>query len=705
MHYNLASLCVLVSLVTLTLLSGLLLSSIHTFADDATVDQIALTPQIACTMSGVNTHHTATLTPGTYSGASGSEYENGIGKTTVTVTCNDNNGFAVYATGFSGNEYGATNLVGENTNQVIGTKAYQSGDTISSWSMKLTKITDATDSYNPANLTIATGYDSWHAVPAEYTKVAEYHANTGPSTTDTTLGVKLETTYAVFIATNQPADNYVGQVRYTMIHPYNAIKPANVTCNPNASSISEAVCMQDFAGPNGDQIASTMNLEQQYTLRDKRDGKTYTVAKFQLSNNYYRGRIAAYYESCSHQCQTELYDSLPDEWKRYADACALSKSTCNEVEPQPEESVWMTQNLDLDLDSSVVYTSEDTDIGYNYASNQYEMTIWTPSTSTLTADNKTSWVASDTAPYSYDPGDYYINNVSEKTYKWYTEMEKAGAYMRTCLQEGCDESLYGQLSNEWQTFINTCDMHERRCDYLSMPPNPNPFEQQLMIAKAYASTCVSSGTCDESLYAQLDSNFKTFLNSCDASFETCDQSLRPSESDYISDASMINYGDTNLHLGNYYNWTAAIAMNSSNQYGADNVALVEQSICPSGWTLPRLYETNDSFASLWWEYGFDDSSINAEHKHLASSPIFFIPSGLFDGELNEVGSSGNYWSSMTSEDKDNQMLSGYASYSYASSANPWNKTHRSYGLPVRCIARPVGHFEHVIIVQHYEHQM
>ena len=194
-----------------------------TLAETSATTITTITVPIACTMQGTGTTHTATLLPNTYSGASGSEYENGIGRTTLTAICNDDNGFSIYATGFTGNQYEGENhtkLIGSNTGGTISTKAYTNGDTASNWSMKLIKVSDATESYNPQNLTITTGYDNWIAVPATYTKVAQYKANTGSSTTDLTLGVKLETTYAAYIASNQPADTYIGQVKYTMVHPY-----------------------------------------------------------------------------------------------------------------------------------------------------------------------------------------------------------------------------------------------------------------------------------------------------------------------------------------------------------------------------------------------------------------------------------------------------------------------------------------------------
>ena len=246
------------NLIIFTILSGLVLTSTYVSAENnEVIDTMELTVPVACTMGGVgNNSHNATLNPGTYSGASGSEYENGIGKTALTAICNDDNGFSIYAIGYTGNEYGATNLIGENTAGAIATKAYASGDTASNWSMKLTKVDNPSTgdpvTYNPENFTITTNYDNWIAVPATYTRVAQYKANTGSSTTDTTLGAKLETTYAAYIASSQAADTYVGQVKYTMVHPYNeepSLFPQTATSG----------CINYF--PNGSNIEGTMGCQ------------------------------------------------------------------------------------------------------------------------------------------------------------------------------------------------------------------------------------------------------------------------------------------------------------------------------------------------------------------------------------------------------------------------------------------------------------
>ncbi len=262
----------MITTLTIFVVSFLLLPT-KTFADgDEVIDHVELSVPVACTMGGTGTtSHNATIDPGTYSGASGNQYENGIGKTTLTSFCNDANGFAVYAIGYTGDSYDSENhtkLVGASTNRTIATKVYASGDTDSNWSMKLTKVTDSTESYRPENMSILSSFDDWHVVPASYTKVAEYHSSTtNPSTTDTTLGAKLETTYATYISTTQPADTYTGQVKYTMVHPYTEEplqpQPATSGCINYFANASDAVgtmgCQSASDGNSIDLLASNFS--------------------------------------------------------------------------------------------------------------------------------------------------------------------------------------------------------------------------------------------------------------------------------------------------------------------------------------------------------------------------------------------------------------------------------------------------------------
>ena len=104
-------------LSVLTFLSGSILSSSTTFADDDIVDQVNVTVSISCTMSGSGMNsHNADIVNGTY--------EDDIGTTTLKAFCNDNEGFAIYAIGFTEDKYTGedhTKLIGVNNNQKITT--------------------------------------------------------------------------------------------------------------------------------------------------------------------------------------------------------------------------------------------------------------------------------------------------------------------------------------------------------------------------------------------------------------------------------------------------------------------------------------------------------------------------------------------------------------------------------------------------------
>ena len=283
-----ASIITTISLVGITILSGIVLASNKVSADDSAVDTTTITVPVSCSMSGniaTGQEHSATLQPGTYSGASGSGYENGIGKTTLTTYCNDNNGFSIYAIGFTGDDYGTTTLVGQNTNLAINTKVYESTDTLSNWSMKVTKVTDSTQSYNPTNMSITNSFDNWHVIPDTYTQVAEYKATTGSSTTDQgqgVLGAKVETTYASYVSQTQAADTYSGKVKYTMVHPYSE--------QPQGPQPSTAGCITYHA--NASDVVGTMGCHSQnyiggYDYADIADGDTITLLASNYSRNGY----------------------------------------------------------------------------------------------------------------------------------------------------------------------------------------------------------------------------------------------------------------------------------------------------------------------------------------------------------------------------------------------------------------------------------
>ena len=554
--------------IIITAFAGAILASNYVSADDV-VDEINVTVPVSCSLSGtgMNTHN-ANISNGTY--------QANIGTTTLHAFCNDSNGFAIYAAGYTGDEIGATNsnkLVGAATNTTIetGLATTTGNPDISNWAMKLAITQDSGDTAGTNAYTIDSApntsggsdatFSQYHVVPNEYTKVA--HKNSATDMTANTGGVKLTTTYAAYISKTQPADTYTGQVIYTLVHPASASAP--IACNPSGTTISTVRCMQDITSTNKSAVLASMTEGTQYALKDKRDGKEYKIAKL------------------------------------------------------ADGKVWMTQNLDLDLDSSRTYTNEDTDLGWNTQTNTYQTASWIPSRSTYaTATNNIhEWCQGGTynAQYgyctqnntleSYDPGDLYWNTTA---------------------------SDY----SDWNAYYSSCD-------YSTSTPS-------------------------------------------------CDESLNPL-STYTSSTGTQQY-----HLGNYYNWAAAIASNDASIYGYSTgdtdmpfINLeTNQSICPAGWTLPYANYNNNmnqpegDFVDLWAEYGWTNNNGFSDISTIWSAPLYFAPTGGFHGNFGDAGLGGYFWSSVAYDDDDARC----AVFGVGDGANPASYyDYRQAGYSIRCLLR------------------
>ncbi len=277
---------VALSLTGIMLTSGAILSNItvdKASAAASTTERVAITVSSSCSLSAaINTEHSANLINGIYSGTSG-YYPDGIGKSTITAICNNPSGFAIYAVGYSGTPetYGNTSLIGTDTGIIIPTGTATSGDR-SEWAMKIGKVTDSS-AYQPENLTIENGFDNYHAVPNDYTKVASFS-----STTDATIGSKITTTYAAYISVAQAADTYIGEVKYTLVHPHSASSPS-VLDEYNISYL------QDFSRLSQtelEELKSKMLIDRIITLTDSRDGKAYNIAKLGDDNIWLLDNLA-----------------------------------------------------------------------------------------------------------------------------------------------------------------------------------------------------------------------------------------------------------------------------------------------------------------------------------------------------------------------------------------------------------------------------
>ena len=173
--------------IPLVIISAIILSSLRSSATDSSsgTDSLSISISSSCTLSSVvNIPHNAEVYNGNYLG--------NIGKTTIKTLCNDGNGYAVYANGYSNNEEGNNKLINSSYPQYsIDTGLATSGLT-STWAMKLNNIENDP---SPTPPTIESAYNNTYGiVPAYWTKVA----SRASGTTDMDEGSSFTTTYAVY---------------------------------------------------------------------------------------------------------------------------------------------------------------------------------------------------------------------------------------------------------------------------------------------------------------------------------------------------------------------------------------------------------------------------------------------------------------------------------------------------------------------------
>ena len=149
-------------------------------------------------------------------------------------------------------------------------------------------------------------------------------------------------------------------------------------------------------------------------------------------------------------------------------------------------------------------------------------------------------------------------------------------------------------------------------------------------------------------------------------------------------------------LGNYYNWTAAIASNNSSSLTQDTLNDISKnpknSICPKGWRLPTISNQSETvagstneFARLNYLYNSNQTTINTG---LVASPVFLLytQGRIYLNELGLVDQAGLYFSSTNSSLNDNYRLRVRTTSPQVTPAQQANDG-RQAGSSLRCIAR------------------
>jgi uncharacterized protein (TIGR02145 family) len=145
-------------------------------------------------------------------------------------------------------------------------------------------------------------------------------------------------------------------------------------------------------------------------------------------------------------------------------------------------------------------------------------------------------------------------------------------------------------------------------------------------------------------------------------------------------------------LGNYYNWSAAIASNNSSSLTQNTLSDIsknpQNSICPKGWRLPTVSNSSVSsigstneFARLNFLY---NNNLTNTDIGLISPPLFLTKSGYAYGGpifINE----GRLWSStVVATNAAYHLMFTDTQVEYA---RVGSGSVRSYGVAIRCVAR------------------
>ena len=145
------------------------------------------------------------------------------------------------------------------------------------------------------------------------------------------------------------------------------------------------------------------------------------------------------------------------------------------------------------------------------------------------------------------------------------------------------------------------------------------------------------------------------------------------------------------HVGNYYNWSAAIASNDSSSITAQ-YTIADNDICPAGWRLPKGLSsatssaTTREFGELFRASGVTSSLTATSYvpggfNTLRATPLFFVRGGyVYGGSLYNLASYGGYWSSTVYS--SSYAYTALFGSSFVYSAGSYGRT---YGFPIRCL--------------------
>ena len=678
---------VAIYLLALTSFS-VLLSNYSVYAEEPSVSTATVTINQSCSMVGTtNTAHTANLANGTYSGTN---YPNGIGQTTLKVFCNDNAGFAIYAIGYTGNEYGNTKLHNDTlgTANDISTGIYTSGNTINStWSMKLASVSGT---YAP---TIADGtnntenFTTWHTIPTEYTKVAYRISTTDADNNGQGTGSSLTTTYDAYVSATQPAGTYIGQVKYTIVHP-------NMTNNSNKPvyALKATDCPENSIcyAPNANDIIGSMSSLGSIPASEKAGSHT-------RANSTYSTTISS---------STTVIELVAPNFARpgygFAGWSTDYAADNNSTIYGPNETITITAGS-LSPNGMILYPV--------WIASKGNMQEWT-GCSGLTAatyDSTTGKVSATlnqiTALTDTRDGNVYTVAKLADGQCWMVENLRLNAENTRGDTNKAKAQGYGDATDSAQgnlgKFIGLADSE----DGASLGYTNGKTDATTANSIYYAGTLSGTAIMDiaQDYYACYRMPRYNNNNTNMSANATNSAGVALIDTKYGADDHSRWYS-----YGNYYNWAAAMASTKyyNSYYNSDNTEqnnsdAAGTSICPKGWQLPLGYQSigtlnNDveddkavasyrvgSFSYLDRKMGGNggNQSSIAQSKKWRMFPNNFIYSGHYSTSGRNISYS-HYW---TRSANSNNTAYFFRVGSDRIEANT-SSSYRNAGFPLRCIA-------------------
>ena len=152
---------------------------------------------------------------------------------------------------------------------------------------------------------------------------------------------------------------------------------------------------------------------------------------------------------------------------------------------------------------------------------------------------------------------------------------------------------------------------------------------------------------------------------------------------------------TDLHysIGNYYNWTAVVALNDSSMYGYNysSYDTIDQSICPAGWTLPGggySSSYHPKYRNLLSYYDWDGWTI--PNIDPWQTPFYFTLSGAWVGDIDNENYSNISYDGSIYEDSIKGCPDRFTFSSGGDIYMSECDDYRMVGRPVRCVARNIS---------------